>query len=47
MSVDERTRRDMYTGLEAALGAPVADALMAHLSPTGCDHVTAQHRHHG
>ena len=43
MSVDERTRRDMYTGLEAALGAPVADALMAHLPPTGWADVARTH----
>ena len=43
MSVDERTRRDMYTGLETALGAPVADALMAHLPPTGWADVARTH----
>jgi hypothetical protein len=43
MSVDERTRRDMYTGLEAALGAPVADAVMAHLPPTGWADVARTH----
>ena len=43
MSVDERTRRDMYTGLEAVLGAPVADALMAHLPPTGWADVARTH----
>ena len=43
MSVDERTRRDMYTGLEAALGAPVADAVMAHLPPAGWADVARTH----
>ena len=43
MSVDERTRRDMYTGLEDALGAPVADAVMAHLPPTGWADVARTH----
>jgi hypothetical protein len=43
MSVDERTRHEMYTGLEAALGAPVADALMAHLPPTGWADVARTH----
>ena len=35
MSVDERTRHEMYSGLEEKLGTSVADALMAHLPPTG------------
>lgn len=35
MAVDERTRHEMYSGLEEKLGAPVADALMAHLPPVG------------
>ena len=43
MSVDERTRREMYTGLEAALGAPVADAVMAHLPPAGWADVARTH----
>lgn len=33
----------MYTGLEAALGGPVADALMAHLPPTGWADVARTH----
>ncbi len=35
MSIDERTRHEMYSGLEEKLGASVADALMAHLPPVG------------
>lgn len=43
MSVDEPTRHEMYAGLEAALGASVADALMAHLPPTGWSDVARTH----
>jgi hypothetical protein len=35
MAIDERTRHEMYSGLEQKLGADVADALMAHLPPVG------------
>ena len=35
MAIDERTRHEMYSGLEEKLGSPVADALMAHLPPVG------------
>ena len=35
MAVDERTRHEMYSGLEEKLGPVVADALMAHLPPVG------------
>jgi hypothetical protein len=35
MAIDERTRHEMYSGLEEKLGADVADALMAHLPPVG------------
>ena len=35
MAVDERTRHEMYSGLEEKLGTKVADALMAHLPPVG------------
>ncbi len=35
MAIDERTRHEMYSGLEEKLGASVADALMAHLPPVG------------
>jgi len=35
MQIDERTRREMYEQLEAALGAQTADALMEHLPPVG------------
>ena len=30
MTIDERTRHDMYLGLEEHLGKTVADSLMAH-----------------
>ena len=35
MAVDERTRHEMYSGLEEKLGPDVADASMAHLPPVG------------
>ena len=35
MAVDERTRHEMYSGLEEKLGPEVADASMAHLPPVG------------
>ncbi len=35
MQIDERTRHEMYLGLEEKLGTDVADALMAHLPPIG------------
>lgn len=35
MNIDERTRHEMYSGLEEKLGDRVADALMAHLPPVG------------
>jgi hypothetical protein len=35
MPIDERTRHEMYSGLEEQLGAKVADALMEHLPPVG------------
>ncbi len=35
MNIDERTRHEMYPGLEEKLGDRVADALMAHLPPVG------------
>jgi hypothetical protein len=35
MPIDERTRYEMYSGLEQQLGAKVADALMEHLPPVG------------
>ena len=43
MSVDERTRHEMYSGLEEKLGTSVADALMAHLPPTGWADVARTH----
>ncbi len=35
MAIDERTRHEMYLGLEQLLGPQVADALMEHLPPVG------------
>ena len=35
MAIDERTRHEMYLGLEQLLGPHVADALMEHLPPVG------------
>jgi hypothetical protein len=35
VQIDERTRHEMYLGLEEKLGTAVADALMAHLPPIG------------
>ena len=35
MAVNERTRHEMYSGLEEKLGTKVADAVMAHLPPVG------------
>lgn len=35
MTIDERMRHEMYSGLEEHLGAEVADALMQHLPPSG------------
>ena len=35
MAIDERTRHEMYLGLEQLLGPHVADALMEQLPPVG------------
>jgi hypothetical protein len=43
VAIDERTRHEMYLGLEATLGPVVADALMAHLPPVGWADVTTKH----
>ena len=43
MAIDERTRHEMYSGLEDTLGAKVADALMAHLPPVGWADVATKH----
>ena len=43
MSIDERTRHEMYSGLEEKLGDRVADALMAHLPPVGWSDVATKH----
>ena len=41
--LDERTRHEMYLGLEEKLGTPVADALMKHLPPVGWADVATKH----
>lgn len=41
--IDERTRHEMYLGLEEKLGAAVADALMQHLPPIGWADVATKH----
>ena len=43
MQIDERTRHEMYLGLEEKLGTAVADALMAHLPPIGWADVATKH----
>ena len=43
MQIDERTRHEMYLGLEEKLGTAVADALMAPLPPTGWADVATKH----
>lgn len=43
MAIDERTRHEMYLGLEEKLGSAVADALMAHLPPLGWADVATRH----
>ena len=41
--IDERTRHEMYLGLEEKLGAAVADALMQPLPPIGWADVATKH----
>ena len=41
--IDERTRHEMYLGLEQKLGPIVADALMQHLPPVGWADVATKH----
>ena len=41
--LDERTRFEMYLGLEEKLGTDVADALMQHLPPVGWADVATKH----
>ena len=41
--IDERTRHEMYLGLEQKLGPIVADALMQHLPPVGWAEVANKH----
>ena len=43
MAIDERTRHEMYSGLEEKLGTKVADAVMAHLPPVGWADVATKH----
>ena len=43
MGVDERARHEMYSGLEEKLGTKVADALMAHLPPSGWAEVATRY----
>jgi hypothetical protein len=43
VQIDERTRHEMYLGLEEKLGTAVADALMAHLPPIGWADVATKH----
>jgi hypothetical protein len=43
MAIDERTRYEMYLGLEQTLGTVVADALMEHLPPVGWADVATRH----
>ena len=43
MAIDERTRYEMYLGLEQLLGPQVADALMEHLPPVGWADVATKH----
>ena len=42
MAIDERTRHEMYLGLEEKLGSTVADALMQHLPPVGWSDVATK-----
>ena len=43
MTIDERTRHEMYLGLEDKLGTAVADALMQHLPPVGWADLATKH----
>ena len=43
MTIDERTRHEMYLGLEAKLGTAVADAMMQHLPPAGWTDLATRH----
>jgi hypothetical protein len=43
VAIDERTRHEMYLGLEDKLGPDVADALMQHLPPVGWADVATKH----
>ena len=43
MTTDERTRHEMYLGLEEKLGTTVADAFMGYLPPVGWADVATKH----
>lgn len=42
MQIDERTRHEMYLGLEERLGPELADLVMAHLPPMGWADIATQ-----
>ncbi len=42
MQIDERTRHEMYLGLEERLGPELADLVMAHLPPMGWSDIATQ-----
>ena len=42
MKIDERTRHEMYLGLEERLGPELADLVMAHLPPMGWADIATQ-----
>jgi hypothetical protein len=43
VTIDERTRHQLFTALEQALGQQMADALMEHLPPVGWADVATKH----
>jgi hypothetical protein len=42
VQIDERTRHEMYLGLEERLGPELADLVMAHLPPMGWADIATQ-----
>jgi hypothetical protein len=42
VQIDERTRHEMYLGLEERLGPELADMVMAHLPPMGWADIATQ-----